>query len=150
MTNLPDSDSIIENFFELCYNAGTEKCAFYSKDGVKEMRQTFFDFLHDIQDTPISVNQTGKFGPSMITLTDVMFAVRTAVYSPRGWFPTLARLLKELSKGDISEAIRLKHDVLLPDACPPLSCQGAEWLPSCYNNKLVGISVPIHYRGTEK
>jgi alpha/beta hydrolase fold len=137
VTNLVDADSILESFFNECFKAGQQKCAFYSENGVDEMRKTYFDILKRLQEDPISVRETGQYGPSLVTVTEAMALVTAVLYSPRVGFPVLAQLLNELPNGDITILLQVRHGLLSMNTCPSSNCVGEEWSSSCYNHDLV-------------
>jgi pimeloyl-ACP methyl ester carboxylesterase len=137
MTNLHDTDSIIESFFTQCFSAGPEKCAFYSEEGVEVMREKYIDLFERLKDDPISVHETGKYGPSLITLTDSIDLLRGALYSPRTGFPNLAEILHDILEGNATKFMERKHRLFESNSCLSPACRGAEWSPACYDHQRV-------------
>jgi len=109
LTNLQDTDLIIERFHEDCYSAGPEKCLLWGSSGPDHSRTIFDRVLNQLEDSPLPVPAFGSFGPEIITYTDVMTLVRAALYQPRGWFSIMARLFAALDQGNGAEIAAIKQ-----------------------------------------
>jgi hypothetical protein len=136
MTNLQDTDSIVDSFFEECFTAGPEKCALYSTDGPKKIAETFHATFEKLYRGPIPVPAHDIYGPNIITYHDAMYILTKALYSPRAGFPRLARVIYNLSKGNGTELAALKQ-TLRPGTCNSPICDNVPWSSACYDHHLV-------------
>ena len=136
MTNLQDTDSIMESFFDQCYAAGPVKCAVFSADGPKKIAETFHGTLQKLLEGPMPVPAHGTFGPDIITYHDAQAIVVSALYSPQYGFPRLAKGIYELSMGNGTEIAASKR-VLAPRACHSSVCDKKPWSSACYDHGLV-------------
>lgn len=101
---LEDTDKIMEAFFESCYKAGPDKCAFYAKANADAVRMRFLDLLTAVRRRPVHIpayaNGTGPLMPELVTYSQLQLLIRTSLYKPIHKFPTLAKVMAALEKGD--------------------------------------------------
>jgi hypothetical protein len=133
MTNLQDTDSIVDSFFEECYAAGPDKCALYSAHGPKRIAKAFHDTFQELFKGPIPVPAHDVYGPDIVTYHDAMMILTRALYDPREGFPRLARIVHDLSKGNGTELAALKQK-LRPGTCKSPVCDNKPWSPTCYDH----------------
>ena len=100
LTNLQDTDKIFTKFGEYCNRAGPENCNLYTEGGSRAISQKFEDIVDSLYKSPIGVPAVGSIAPDLITYSDMMWVIREAFYSPIRFFPNLASLLNDLSKGN--------------------------------------------------
>jgi hypothetical protein len=136
MTNLQDTDSIIESFIVKCHQAGPAKCPLYSHVGIEAMRTTYFDTIQKIADNPLPVPAHGELGPEIITHQDIMSVIIPAVYAPASGFSRLARIIQDLSLGNGSELAKWKQSTI-PSTCRSPICTGKPWSGSCHDPTFV-------------
>ncbi|KAJ5893163.1 TAP-like protein-domain-containing protein [Penicillium tannophilum] len=96
LTNLQDADSTLQKFFEYCYEAGPESCPL-ALDSLHATTAGYYDILADVASNPIAVPESMTRGPDIITYSDVHAMVVQSLYKPMTLFPTMARLLADLS-----------------------------------------------------
>jgi hypothetical protein len=138
MTNLQDTDSIIDSFFNECYLSGPGKCALYSEAGIESIRTTYYDTFQRLANNPLPVAAHDQFGPEIITHHDIMTAVILPIYSPRGRFPQLARIIRDLSLGNGTE-LAISKQLLIPSTCRSPTCTKHPWSRTCYDPTFVSI-----------
>lgn len=100
LTNLQDTDEIIKKLAEYCDRAGPEKCDLYIEGGGQAISRKFEDIVDSLYGNPIGVPAAGSLAPDLITYSDMMWRIREALYSPIQYFPNLASVLNDLSKGN--------------------------------------------------
>ncbi|KAF6218797.1 hypothetical protein HO133_005340 [Letharia lupina] len=108
-TNLQDTDKIIPKVCEYCDRAGPDKCDLYTEGGAQAISDKFEDTVNSLYENPIGVPATGSMAPDLITYSDVMSAIRPALYGPIGYFPDFARMLNDLSKGNGTSLAMVKQ-----------------------------------------
>jgi len=96
--NLVDTDKAVNSFFQSCFNAGPELCAFH--DSSPEAISANFDALLDqLKVNPVPVITPEGFGLVDYTLVhNLVFALIDAPYN--GVFPLIAEGLSQLSAGN--------------------------------------------------
>lgn len=100
LTNLQDTDRIVTKLGEYCNRAGPENCNLYTEGGSRAISKKFEDVVESLYSNPIGVPAAGSMAPDLITYSDMMGVIREAFYSPVRFFPNLASLLNDLSKGN--------------------------------------------------
>ncbi|KAJ5531922.1 hypothetical protein N7494_008474 [Penicillium frequentans] len=96
LKNLQDADSTLQKFFEYCHEAGPESCPL-ALDNLHATTAVYYDILADVASNPVAVPESMTRGPDIITYSDVHAMVIQSLYSPMALFPTMARLLADLS-----------------------------------------------------
>ena len=119
-TFLQDTDKIMEAFFEFCFKAGPEKCAFYAKENADAIRTRFLDLLAALRRSPVVLpayaNETGPLMPELVTYSELQLLVRTSIYKPIHKFPILAKVMAALEKKDALPFYNMKNDESDPPA----------------------------------
>jgi len=94
-TNLQDSDKIMHNFFEYCFQAGANCSMVKESDTSSEDVMARWDDLENYikENGPIPVPGHKEIGPQVITLTDVYSLIFAIVYKPHGGFLELDRTI---------------------------------------------------------
>lgn len=130
-SNLQDSDSILDKFFEHCAAAGPLVCRYHSDGGPEAIRAEFDQLLLDIFNKPKGVPGSATRGPDVITWSDIKSMVRYGMYLPSAYFPIIAELLADVGRGNGSLMADFKQsEHVLP--CPTLECQAAgPYPPEC-------------------
>ena len=100
LTNLQDTDIMLDKFADYCYEAGPERCALYSSKGAKTIKSNFENIILSLKGNPIGVSAEGSRGPDLITYTDAKWAVRTALYAPLTHIENLFQMLADASHGN--------------------------------------------------
>ncbi|KXG48153.1 uncharacterized protein PGRI_020230 [Penicillium griseofulvum] len=112
--NVLDTDKIIDMFFEICHQAGPEKCSFAIGNNVEGMRDTLDKTLTSLNETPLAVPGSDTRGPDIITYSDLMRFIKDSVYEPLTKFPLLADVLADVSHGNGSILADLKSEHKVP------------------------------------
>ena len=95
--NLLDTDILLDKLSHYCHEAGSEACALYRADGAPAIKHHFKDTVEGLKQHPVGVAAHGDvLTPDLITYSDVKNLIRTSVYAPIQFFPTLATLLSDL------------------------------------------------------
>ncbi|OAL45664.1 alpha/beta-hydrolase [Pyrenochaeta sp. DS3sAY3a] len=95
-TSVEDADDGYEWFFQLCYEAGLEKCAFAGESSsAADIKKRFDDLLAKLEKTPLvssdpEINPQLSFGPEIITKSRVLNLAFGTLYAPFSQFPYLA------------------------------------------------------------
>jgi hypothetical protein len=132
-SNLYDTDSILDSFFNQCYAAGPNRCAIFSPHGADASRETFKEVLDYIYQVPLSVPATGKYGPDLLTWSDVInYILVDSLYKPQQRFVTLARIIHQLSVGNGTELAAMKQDEHKSFCRTPI-CAANPYSEACQN-----------------
>lgn len=132
LSNLVDTDSIVGKFFSQCYDAGPERCALYSPDGIEGIRKTYHSVLEDLFLHPIPVAGDDQYGPDLITRTDAMMYIKDFLYRPMNYAVPLARIMHSLFQRNGSELSTLKQKSRHVYCRSPL-CEGKPYSQPCYD-----------------
>ena len=132
LTNLQDTDLIIDKFHEDCYTAGPNKCALWNPLGSEHSQLVFDRVLKRLQTSPLPVSASGSHGPELITYSDLMLLIRSALYTPRFWFPLLARVFADLDLGNGTEFAAFKQNQLRGFCRSPI-CNKNPWNSDCHD-----------------
>lgn len=103
-TSVEDADDGYEWFFELCYEAGLENCAFAgNSSSAAEIKKRFDDLLAKLEKTPLvssdpDVDPLLSSGPDIITKNRVLSLAFGTLYGPFSQFPYLAAGLAGLER----------------------------------------------------
>ncbi|KAL1303080.1 hypothetical protein AAFC00_006524 [Neodothiora populina] len=127
LSNLKDSDKILDRFFQYCSEAGPQDCNFFSEGGPDKIRKEYEDLLLDIFAHPRVVPSSPTRGPDVITWSDVKSTVRLGMYQPLIFMPMVADLLTDVWRGNGSLFADFKHVEHTPSSCscPSTECQAA-------------------------
>ena len=93
-----DTDAVLDVFFQTCFEAGPERCAFYDSSPSKISAN--FDALYESLKTaplPIFVDET-TYG--ILDYSTARQFARNALYSPYDSFPAYAGALAQLQQGN--------------------------------------------------
>ncbi|KAF2734834.1 alpha/beta-hydrolase [Polyplosphaeria fusca] len=97
-----DTDQAFKFFFEYCFEAGPEKCAFAGNStSPQEIETRYLNVLQQLEDNPIPIS-SGSL-PSIYTRRDVMSSAFSAAYGPMSGFPQIAELAAALESGEVSK-----------------------------------------------
>ncbi|KAJ8514256.1 hypothetical protein ONZ45_g8186 [Pleurotus djamor] len=112
-SNLADTDKLMERFFDDCFNAGQERCAFWgdSRDNIKSR---YKNITTSLRRQPMPYWDSSDM-PRIITFSDLQNAIFIALYYPVLYFPVLATVLRELENGSIATLAAVASFTLDPD-----------------------------------
>ncbi|RDW94899.1 hypothetical protein BP5796_00662 [Coleophoma crateriformis] len=111
-TNLVDADMIITKYCEYCYQAGPEKCSFFTGTSGKDVEARLDRVMQDLKRNPIAVPASGSRGPEIVTFGDVYLRMLSAMYFPYGWAEGFFDLLTEVEAGNGTSVAELKQSAL--------------------------------------
>lgn len=124
-TNLQDTDSVMEVFFESCARAGPERCPMHPDHTTNGASATTIQHLWDSVETcvrdkgPISVPATALRGPEIITVSDIRQLVFDSLYKPLLKFETMANVMGPLAlRGNGSAFADWKHERRISTSTP--------------------------------
>jgi len=98
-TNLQDSDKVIENFFDYCFQAGPANCSMVkeadtSSDDILSRWDELEDYI--LEHGPIPVPGHNRIGPQVVTLTDIYSLFFAIVYKPHEGFEAVDQIIGPL------------------------------------------------------
>ncbi|KAK1852237.1 alpha beta hydrolase fold family [Colletotrichum chrysophilum] len=99
---LRDTDKVLYAFYEFCYQAGPDRCAFYATSS-QAIEERFNKLLSDIKALPIVINADEKTGPdvpSVVTYSKVKILLSSVLYEPQYQFENFAKILAALERRD--------------------------------------------------
>ncbi|KZV71960.1 alpha/beta-hydrolase [Peniophora sp. CONT] len=96
--NMLDTDAALDTFFQTCYEAGPDRCAFY--DSSPSRISDNFDAFHEqLKTSPLAVfNDDKSYG--ILDYTTARQFAREMLYSPFSSFPAYAEALALAQKGN--------------------------------------------------
>ena len=118
-----DSDKVMAGFYQYCHLAGPSGCAFY-RSTPEAIEERLDALLERLKRQPIVAPLTLRVAdlPEVIYYSSVKQLVYASLYLPISMFPTLARILASLDKGDGAEFISYYSASQKPLSCDcPLS-----------------------------
>lgn len=118
-----DSDKVMAAFYKYCHLAGPSGCAFY-RSTPEAIEERLDALLERLKRQPIVAPLTLHVAdlPEVIHYSSVKQLVYSSLYMPILMFPTLARILASLDKGDGAEFIDYYSASQKPLSCDcPLS-----------------------------
>lgn len=129
-TSILDTDLVMNQFFEQCYNAGPQRCSYYSSEGPSKIQAHLEATLQALNNTPLSVAGSDSHGPDVITYSDVMKVIKETLYTLLELFPQLSDLLVDISSGNGSEFadFKTKSPAIV---CPPWSSLDPHQIEDC-------------------
>ncbi|RDW65125.1 hypothetical protein BP6252_10776 [Coleophoma cylindrospora] len=132
LTNLQDTDKIIDKFYDYCHLAGPGKCSLNTGNSTPaDIEILVEDLLTRLQEDPISVQASMTRGPEIITYSDVMMLIRVTLYEPFIKFAPMADLLADVVHGNGSAFADYKQHGRTPN-CPLDHCKSsAPYADSC-------------------
>ena len=131
LKNLQDTDAVLGSFWEYCDQAGPELCALYTAGGQREIKRRFQRIVTSLEGNPIGVAGHGSIAPDLITYSDLLWTIRTAVYAPLQYWSTLAALLVDIeSRNGTSFAMSKQQELQI--SVPPGKCgEAPPYTPYC-------------------
>ncbi|KAK6084559.1 Tripeptidyl aminopeptidase 2 [Seiridium cupressi] len=117
LTNLQDTEAIVDHFYKSCFEAGSA-CSLKRPSDIKwqDVKQRVDAFIAQTNEEPISIVENNKI--TLITGTELTSAFTVPVYSPLKTFKRLADLL--------SGALESNYTLLLADI--------GNWTPQLHDN----------------
>ncbi|KAF2416196.1 hypothetical protein EJ08DRAFT_703714 [Tothia fuscella] len=143
LTNLYDTNSILDSFFKQCYAAGPNRCHLFSSKGPEGSLKMFDQVLASLYQVPLSVPASEQYGPDLITWSDVVnYVIVQALYQPQSLFTKMARIMYELSQGNGTELAAMKqNDHTL--FCKSPMCEDNPYSEDCYDPKEAAFRVEL-------
>ncbi|KAJ8508854.1 hypothetical protein ONZ45_g8924 [Pleurotus djamor] len=128
-SNLADADRVVERFFDDCFDAGQERCAFWgnSRDDIKSR---FENIIASLRERPIPYTD-GSDMPRIITASELRSSILVALYQPVPLFPLLAKVLNQLENGNAALLGSLASVNLDPDPAIESSVRDAGSVIPC-------------------
>ncbi|KFY02207.1 hypothetical protein O988_02320 [Pseudogymnoascus sp. VKM F-3808] len=118
-----DSDKVMAGFYKYCHLAGPSGCTFH-RSTPEAIEERLDRLLERLRSQPIVAPLTLRVAdlPEVIYYSSVKQLVAASLYQPIAMFPTLARILASLDKGDGAEFINYYGASQKPLSCDcPLS-----------------------------
>ena len=131
LKNLQDTDAVFESFWEHCDRAGPDLCALYTAGGQREVKQRFQRILASLEDNPIGIAGHGSIAPDLITYSDLLRTIRTAVYAPLQYWPRLAAPLVHIESRNGTSFAMLKKQELQVSVPPDQCVEAPPYTPYC-------------------
>lgn len=135
LLNILEADAIFSRFFDYCYEAGPEKCAFMQEgDSNSDLRTRFDELIANIKKSPVPVpaSPDGKFGPDIIKYDHVRGIIFQGLYSPLNYYKLVAEGLADLARGNGTLISMRRSEAFVP-FCPSGRCgeQPTPYSPDC-------------------
>lgn len=117
-----DADAIMDAFYDLCHEAGPQKCAFYGPTP-SDIEARHLAILERLRARPMihipSDDDSPSLSPEIITYSKIRKFTATALYRPNYYFPYLAEILAGLEKEDGGAYYDLvaRYALATPDVC---------------------------------
>lgn len=144
LTNLQDTDSVMDKFYEYCHAAGPSGCAFATGESPDKLKQKFEDVLHSFKKRPLVVRGSLDEAWNVVTYSDLITTILSnALYAPYGYFDVLARVLSEISNGNGTSLMVIKRQAQKAIAPASTSCREDFSGRDCYSRSeeaVVGIA----------
>lgn len=122
LTNLQDTDQVMEHFYEYCSLAGPSKCAMnLGNTSAATIKSQVEALVPSLREDPVAVSATETQGPQIITYSDLMQMIRGKLYKPMTGFKPMAELLADLVHGNGSAFAVYKSELHKP-SCPLNGC----------------------------
>jgi len=110
-SNLSDTEKVMNSFYQYCFEAGPENCAFYTGNNPTDIRKRLENLLEALRVEPIPVyNNTFTGLPEMITYTDLRRGIFMSLYAPVVFFPLLAKTCVELEARNGNTALKFMRN----------------------------------------
>lgn len=123
LSNLRDTDKIMDKFYTYCSAVDTDKCPLnVGKLTGAQIQALVENLVSSVKEDPIPVPATSTRGPEIITYSDIMTLIRDVVYKPLNLFPIQAQLLADVIYGNGSAFADHKVKSHKP-SCPVDSCE---------------------------
>jgi hypothetical protein len=111
---LLDTDKAVDTFFQSCFEAGPDLCAFY--DSSPQKISANLDALYEqLKIAPMPANDSTSYG--VVDYGFLRHTIRTLVYTPYQTFQPLAEGLALLAQGNASLIFSLNHSPLESNPC---------------------------------
>ncbi|KAJ7806551.1 TAP-like protein-domain-containing protein [Mycena olivaceomarginata] len=114
--NLIDTDKAWMAFVDGCVAAGPNGCAFYAPTAA-ELSNNLENLYASLRARPIPVRTNTSFG--VVDYSTLRYTIFQALYAPYQSFPTLARALADLSKGNATALFKMSETPAFECACDP-------------------------------
>lgn len=110
--SIEDIDKGMRFFFDLCAEAGPKKCQFAGgSQNAADIERRFTTLLETLDRSPLTSIDPKMGRPSIISKSDVVSTLFGWLYSPGGYFPTMAEGLDYLEKGNATGWYIVVHDL---------------------------------------
>lgn len=96
---MQDSDDILAEFFQLCYQVGKERCPFWF-DSVDAIRSAYYEINDRLRKEPLPLPISGNILEWRFFHTYIL----SALYDPFSTFPVLAQAFATLYNGTFSQS----------------------------------------------
>ncbi|KAF8457778.1 TAP-like protein-domain-containing protein, partial [Terfezia claveryi] len=127
-TNLYDTDTVMDSFYEYCSLAGPLRCLFHTGKTPQDVRTRLERLLDSVKRDPVPAVLRNKNGaitegnglqPDLITYSDLKNIIFISLYQPLTRFPILARLLAAV---EAREPTALAEHSDIFDIKPRITC----------------------------
>ncbi|KAF8429543.1 TAP-like protein-domain-containing protein [Tirmania nivea] len=133
-TNLYDTDTVMDSFYEYCSLAGPLRCFFHTGKTPQDVRGRLERLLDSVKRDPIpavlryqngAITWGNGLQPDLITYSDLKNIIFIALYQPLTRFPILARLLAAVETrsptalADYAAMFDIKPLITCPASSPP-------------------------------
>lgn len=112
LTQLQDSDNIVTQFCEYCFEAGPEKCPLCTGTLGKDVEARLERIMDDLKLNPISVAAIGHYGLEVVTWGDMLLHLLSGMFFPYSSSEFFFTILAELEVGNGTRVGSMKQSFL--------------------------------------
>lgn len=115
ISNLKDSEKVLDAFYSRCFSAGPSRCALYAGEGAQAIRETVEDFINRCQMMPLWFLDPESRNPAVVTAGEIRWILFRALYSATYSFQRAAQIISDLKQHKFDSLLAFRrlreHDV---------------------------------------
>lgn len=114
LANLQDSDKIITQFCQYCFEAGPEKCSLYTGSSASDIESRFEEIMMGLKKSPIGIpgSLDAVRGPTLVTYGDMHLRMLSAMYFSYAYAEDFFALLAEIHAGNTTAIANINDGAL--------------------------------------
>lgn len=137
LTQLQDSDQIVIQFCEYCYEAGPEKCPLWTGTSGKDVEIRLTRIMDDLKTNPIPVAAVSHYGPEVVTWGDMLLHLLSGMFFPYSSAELFFDMLAELEVGNGSRVGKMKQSGLRAAEIPAECIRDGPFSDACVTSHYI-------------
>ena len=137
LTQLQDSDKIVTQFCEYCFEAGPEKCPLWTGTSGKDVEARLTRIMDNLKMDPIPVTALGIYGPEVVTWGDMLLHLLSGMFFPYGYSELFFQMLSELEVGNGTRAGSMKQAGLRAAEIPAECIRDGPFSDACVTSNYI-------------